>query len=116
HLVPVDTKEFHRYIIPEKGTPFKLFKGAELFKYSTFDEAILKLEEDSSVELLGYYEGLRELKVILDGKIYWIKDNYKIDESYESTIIANHEMIEKIMYLKSLAKVQKQEIEYKSNK
>jgi len=116
HLVPVLVEDFNKYNVPDKGTTCTLSAGTELFKYSTFQEKVTKLEEDSNVEVLGYFEGLEEMKIKLDGKIFWVKYKIEIEEINENVRVPSPEMIDKIMYLKLLATNQEQELESQRRK
>src|SRR5699024_8459098 len=98
--IPVLTRDFYKYLSPKIETYIDINKGEKLYKASNSEDIIGEIESEETVEVIGLYEKLKEVKIKYNNKTYWINYDVELTQGNNNLEVTSLELIDQIMYLK----------------
>ncbi|KKK33963.1 hypothetical protein WN59_10205 [Salinicoccus sediminis] len=96
--------DFYRAQMPGTNLNISIDRNTMLYKDSQFSRSVKQLEKNTVCKVILYFENLNELRIQLNGKLYWIKKNHRITKSHSEIEDINYELVDMLVYLKELNK------------
>lgn len=112
----ISITDFYRANTPMKILEIKLEKGTELYRDSEFIHIEKILEQDANCKVVIYFENLNELRIQLKNEYYWVKKEHNIVVDVFEFSNINYELIDMIVYIKKMNKINKSIIQNKNNR
>lgn len=112
----IPLKDFHKANTPTEVLEIELETGMPLYKDSRFSRIERCLEEETKCKVIIYFEELNELRVQLNGKNFWVKKVHNFNRVSSNHENVNYELIDMIVYIKKLNKVNKAIIQNQNNR